>query len=476
MATEPLHDDDPRRIGPFTIEGRLGGGGMGMVYLGRGADGIAAAVKTIRPDRSGDDRSRARFRREIAAARAVGGFWGAAVLDAGPDEPVPWMATTYLTGPTLADAVRDGGPLPVATARTLLAMLAETLGAIHELGLVHRDLKPANIILADDGPHLVDFGIVRPHDATALTGHGAVGTAPYMSPEQARGLEVGSASDVFSLGSVLVFATTGRPPFGTGEAQRVAQAVVDDDPDLDGVPPELSGLARDCLAKDPDRRPATSRLAAVVAPAERTWVAPTLARPAARRPTGLGDWLTSRRPWQLMAIGAAVAGVVTLPVAAAAPWASSDAEPASDGASPGPDPFGMSHQEHTITLKAWATGPDAQTAPTVVTYHANLGGADLLSSSDLTDLDPTTITAEDARNLYTSVDLPWSLDRTLRGDADEHRISFTVQAQDPSDPLAEFDLTLHCEALIDGAVVAAESSTDVDVVNCVTLPAADDAP
>ncbi|WP_211240203.1 serine/threonine-protein kinase, partial [Promicromonospora kroppenstedtii] len=258
MPIAALSGEDPREVGPYVIEGQLGSGGMGSVYLGRPRTGRPVAVKLIHPDLAGDAEFRTRFRREVAAARRVGGFWAAQVVDADPDAERPWMATAYVAGPSLADAVGQEGALPLSVVRTLGATLAEGLGAIHDQGLVHRDLKPSNILLADDGPRVVDFGIAQERDATSLTHQGSIGTAPYMSPEQVRGLDVTPASDVFSLGSVLVFACTGRSPFGGGAAEDVGRRVVRDGPDLAGVPSGLRGLVEACLAKEPADRPTPS--------------------------------------------------------------------------------------------------------------------------------------------------------------------------------------------------------------------------
>ncbi len=208
----PLEAGEPTVIGPYRLLGRLGSGGMGRVYLGRSGGGRTVAVKIVHPHFALDEEFRARFRREVEAARRVGGAWTAPVLDADPDAPVPWVATGYAAGPTLTEAVREGAPLPAHSVRVLGAGLAEALAHVHSLGLVHRDVKPSNVLLTLDGPRLIDFGIARATDGTAsLTATGAsVGSPGYMAPEQILGKPVTGAADVFSLGAVLVYAATGQ--------------------------------------------------------------------------------------------------------------------------------------------------------------------------------------------------------------------------------------------------------------------------
>jgi Protein kinase domain len=268
-AVEELQDGDPRRVGPYRLVRRLGSGGMGRVFLGRSVGGRLVAVKLIRDDLAADPEFRARFGREVVAAKQVGGLFTALVVDADVDGPTPWLATAYVSGPSLADAVSDHGPLPPASVLSLAAGLAEGLGAIHAAGLVHRDLKPSNVLLADDGPRVIDFGISRAAEASALTGTGlVVGSPGFMSPEQAEGHEVGPESDVFSLGAVLVFAATGKPPFGAGTAAAQIYRVVHSQPELDKVPPEVRGLAGRCLAKEPGQRPTPADVLAEVGDAE----------------------------------------------------------------------------------------------------------------------------------------------------------------------------------------------------------------
>jgi len=260
---QELQGGDPRRIGPYRVVGRLGAGGMGMVFAARSAGGRLVAVKVIRAELAGDPEFRVRFAREVAAARSVSGLFTAPVVDADADGPVPWLATAYVAGPSLADAVRDHGPMPARSVLALAAGLAEGLHAIHAAGLIHRDLKPTNVLLAEDGPRVIDFGISRAAEATSLTRADLViGSPGFMSPEQAEGGQVGLASDVFSLGAVLTFAATGQGPFGTGSTAALVYRVVHGSPGLGAVPPEVRPLIERCLVKDPGQRPTTAELLA----------------------------------------------------------------------------------------------------------------------------------------------------------------------------------------------------------------------
>ncbi|MER5395062.1 serine/threonine-protein kinase [Streptomyces sp. NPDC002599] len=267
------------KIGPYRIVGRLGSGGMGWVYLGRSPAGREVAVKVVRPELAAEREFRERFAREVAAARVVSGAYTAAVVDADPEAELPWLATLYVPGPSLAEAVQTDGPLPEPQVRRLGAGLVEALQAIHAARVVHRDLKPANVLLASDGPRVIDFGISRVDGAPGLTQVGVVvGTPPYMSPEQIRGAKVGPESDVFSLGGVLVYALTGRPPHGSGEAVR--HRVVFAEPELDGVVGPLRDLVARCLAKNPGDRPRLDLLLAGLLeqePRQAQWPPPTVA-------------------------------------------------------------------------------------------------------------------------------------------------------------------------------------------------------
>ncbi|MBO0652104.1 serine/threonine protein kinase [Streptomyces triculaminicus] len=267
---QPLTAEDPQVIGAYRLLGRLGAGGMGRVYLGRSAGGRTVAVKAVHPHFALDERFRARFRREVESARKVGGAWTAPVLDADPDAAVPWVATGYVAGPSLTQAVAEVGPLPEATVRTLGAGLAEALAAVHALGLVHRDVKPSNVLLALDGPRLIDFGIARATEGTAsLTTTGvSVGSPGYMAPEQILGKGVTGAADVFSLGAVLAYAATGAPPFPGESSAVLLYKVVHEEPVLgEGLGGELRELVVRCLSKAPEDRPGPPEVARRLAPA-----------------------------------------------------------------------------------------------------------------------------------------------------------------------------------------------------------------
>jgi serine/threonine protein kinase len=245
---------DPLMVGPYRIVGRLASGGMGWVYLGRSASGRALAVKVVRPEIASDPEFRGRFAREVEAARAVSGAFTAPVVDADPSGDPPWLATLYVPAPSLAEAIRADGPLPEPAVRLLAAGLIEALQAIHAAGVVHRDLKPANVLLAGDGPRVIDFGISLFGAPSMITQVGTVmGTPPFMSPEQCASGLAGPPSDVFSLGGVLAYASTGVPPFGTGNG--VMYRISHERPALDAVPSGLRDLVECCLAKAPEARP-----------------------------------------------------------------------------------------------------------------------------------------------------------------------------------------------------------------------------
>jgi outer membrane protein assembly factor BamB len=258
---QPLAPTDPRAAGEFRLSARLGHGGMGQVFLGYSPAGRAVAVKMCHPELAADPSFVERFAREATAAQAVNGLYTAQVVAAGPYDKPPWMATAYVPGPSLTDYVYAHGPLPEVAAWRLAAGLAEALLAVHACGLVHRDLKPSNVLLATDGPRVIDFGIASALEDTGLTTTGSVmGSPPYMAPEQAMGSPAGPAGDIFALGSTLAFAAGGAAPFGDGDAHSVLFRVVHMPPALDSVPERLRPMVAACLAKDPAARPTLPQL------------------------------------------------------------------------------------------------------------------------------------------------------------------------------------------------------------------------
>ncbi|WP_156222453.1 serine/threonine-protein kinase [Actinomadura litoris] len=253
-----MQPDPPQMIGPYRVVARLGSGGMGEVFLATSASRRLVAVKVIRSELLGDPKWRARFRREVTSARSVSGFYTAPVVDADPDADRPWLATQFIRGVSLSAAVREKGALPEQAACRLGAGLAEALIAIHRAGIVHRDLKPSNVLLASDGPRVIDFGIARPLDALPLSRSEVLGTPAYMSPEQALGEQVTAQSDVFSLGATLVFAAAGAPPFGGGH--KVRGRIVHGTPDLSRLPDPMRGLVTRCLVKEARERPSPEQV------------------------------------------------------------------------------------------------------------------------------------------------------------------------------------------------------------------------
>ena len=298
-----LRAGDPLRIGPYRLVTVLGSGGMGRVYLGRSAGGREVAVKVIRAELAADPEFRIRFRREVAAARLVNGLYTAAVVDADTEGSLPWLATTYINAPSLADAVQRDGPLSPKALRALAAGLAEGLSTIHAAGLVHRDLKPSNVLLSADGPRVIDFGIAYATEASSLTGTNVViGSPGYLSPEQAEANRgVGPASDIFALGAVLCYAATGRGPWGTGSTAALIYRVVHGEPDIADVPDEIRSLVARCMAKLPEQRPTAAGILAEVGdpelvsgwPAQGSIEASGLARPSGAAALGQPTWVGS---------------------------------------------------------------------------------------------------------------------------------------------------------------------------------------
>ncbi|MET7452005.1 bifunctional serine/threonine-protein kinase/ABC transporter substrate-binding protein [Streptomyces sp. NPDC005574] len=322
---EPLRGSDPARIGGYRLLRRLGAGGMGVVYLARSTGGSLAAVKVIRGGYADETGFRARFRREVETGGRVSSPWVVPLLDADPDAESPWLVTEFVPGPSLAEAVEECGPLPHASVRFLGARLAEALAAVHGAGLVHRDVKPGNVLLAVDGPRMIDFGIARMPEDTALTASGmVVGSPGFLSPEQAqgRGREIGPASDVFSLGCLLVYAVTGERPFGRGAVAEVLMRTVRAEPYLDGVPVALLPLVRDCLEKDPAARPGVTEVRRTLDGARGTggegngsWSPETLTRLIARRSAAVLALPAVDATEISAASGVAAASEVSAPVA-----------------------------------------------------------------------------------------------------------------------------------------------------------------
>ncbi|MFJ9739878.1 serine/threonine-protein kinase [Streptomyces sp. NPDC101166] len=387
----------PEYAGHYRLESCLGSGGMGVVHLARSTSGMKLAVKVVHARFAKDPEFRGRFRQEVAAARRVSGAFTAPVVDADPEAGRPWMATLFIPGSTLSDQVKRNGPMSTGELRRLMAGLAEALRDIHRVGVVHRDLKPSNVLLAEDGPKVIDFGISRPKDSELRTETGKlIGTPPFMAPEQfRRPREVGPAADIFALGSVLVHAATGRGPFDSDSPYVVAYQVVHDEPDLTGVPQVLAPLVQRCLAKEPEERPTPDELMRelrsvsasydtqvfIPAPrdqdldggrerdqdqnADRDPVRPTGGAPAGSpdgRPTGqavadgkedAGGERTRRRLLRPLAVAAGALSLVAGGVAAVQ-WA---------GGAPAPKPTGT--RTTPAAFSAWRSDPlsDAQTAP-----------------------------------------------------------------------------------------------------------------
>ncbi|MFZ3469929.1 bifunctional serine/threonine protein kinase/MFS transporter [Streptomyces sp. 4.24] len=304
---ESLSVEDPTHIGPYRLIARLGAGGMGLVYLGRSDVGRTVAVKVVQAEYASHPEFRRRFAREVAAARRVGGSWTADVLDADTDADVrvPWVATQYIAGPDLTRVVaRDFGPLPEHSVRVLANRLALALEAVHAAGLIHRDLKPSNVLVTVDGPRVIDFGIARAMDS--LTGDSLhtrtgmlIGSPGFMSPEQVRGLPLTPASDVFCLGAVLVYASTGRLLFGATDTGLNAHLfrIAEEEADLTGVPESLLDLVRACLEKDPARRPAPARIAELTAgDGAGVWLPGEVLAQLGRHAAQLLDYVPAARP------------------------------------------------------------------------------------------------------------------------------------------------------------------------------------
>ncbi|MDT0493179.1 serine/threonine-protein kinase [Streptomyces griseus] len=381
---DQLRPDDPHRIGAYRLLGRLGEGGMGQVFLARSDRGRTVALKLVRRELAEQPEFRARFRQEVRAAHQVGGAWTAPVLDSDTEAAVPWVATGYVAGPSLHRVVsgRPGapvaesgayGPLPIRSVQLLGSGLAHALQHIHGAGLIHRDLKPSNVLLTIDGPRVIDFGIARALESLPdgdLTRTGSmIGSPGFMAPEQVRGERVTPACDVFCLGSVLAYAASGRLPFGTADSGGVHALmfrITQEDPDLTGVPAELTGLVRECLAKDPAARPSTDELLARLgeARADEPWLPATLIAQLGRQAVGLLD---AEDPEQPTRPGTPPASVHALPTQVApvpAPPA-----PVTPPPTPTPPPYAHQPQHQPPYGQGYGPGP-AYNTPLPPAYFA----------------------------------------------------------------------------------------------------------
>ncbi|MFJ9467270.1 protein kinase domain-containing protein [Streptomyces caniferus] len=325
---QPLEGDDPRAIAGYRLTAKLGSGGMGKVYLSYTPGGRPVAIKVIRPEFSEDAEFRRRFKQEVQSAQRVQGLYTAPVIDSDAEGASPWLATAYVPGPSLAAAVAEHGRLPVSAVLLLVAGIAEALQVIHGAGIVHRDLKPSNVLLAADGPRVIDFGIARAADATSLTSSGVtVGTPTFMAPEQAAGSTISAATDVFALGQVAAYAAIGTPAFGEGTSHGVLYRIVHEEPDLTGLPDELRELVTRCLAKDPADRPSVAEVIGLCGAASGQT---QLRRPEEWLPTAVAADITTR--------AAAPAPAQTPPPPLEAPTAGAPARPAQPPTRPSQPP------------------------------------------------------------------------------------------------------------------------------------------
>ncbi|MFJ8650113.1 serine/threonine-protein kinase [Streptomyces sp. NPDC093546] len=356
---QPLEEGDPRSVAGYRLSARLGAGGMGAVYLSYTPGGRPVAIKVIRPDFAEDAEFRRRFAQEVRAAQRVQGLYTAPVIDADTDARRPWLATAYVPGPSLADAVRNHGPLPVDTVLLLVAGIAEALQVIHGAGIVHRDLKPANVLLAADGPRVIDFGIARAADATSLTGSGVtIGTPSFMAPEQAAGREVTAATDIFALGQVAAYAATGSPAFGEGTSHGVLYRIVHEEPDLTGLPDRLRELVTRCLDKDPAARPSVTDLLALCQGASDQTA---LRRPDEWLPGAVAADITTRTA------APAPAAATTPPPPATPPTVVPPTAPAAPAA-----PVAAPHVPHPPTAPATPSAPPQGFGPPVPPQQQHL--------------------------------------------------------------------------------------------------------
>jgi serine/threonine protein kinase len=420
----PLTPQDPREVSGYLLRARIGEGGMGAVYLSYTPGGRPVAIKIARPEFAADPEFRRRFEKEVTIAQRVQGLYTAPVVDCDPHAPRPWLATAYVAAPSLAAAVARKGPLPPETVLVLIAGVAEALQSIHAAGVIHRDLKPGNVILAADGPRVIDFGISRAVEASsaAITQTGArIGTPAFMAPEQVRGKSLEAAGDVFSLGSSAYYAVTGELPFGADAA--VFHRIVHEQPDWDRCPDQVRGILQRCVDKDPAARPTPEELIELCRAAsadERLlvgegWLPPTVIADLTRysltppeplpslpwaepgppqsptpspwdpppTPTPPGPPRRTRTPWFIGGLGAAALVVVTVLLAALSNTPPSDRENHS-GATTSP-PAG-----NTATGSVTSRAPSPPASPAAVVLAQDRLRMTYLDSVDVDGL-PLTV-------------------------------------------------------------------------------------
>ena len=469
-----LHADDPSWVGPFRLEARLGKGEMGDVFLGRSASGRPVAVKVVSAPLTADAPFRRQLAREVTAARRVDGLYTAQVVDARTDGERPWIATAYVPGPTLREALADG-PLPDAAVRRLASGLLEGLASIHGARVVHRNLTPDNVILAADGPRVIDFGLARAleHTSTAtIVSDPGTDTVAYMSPEQVLGGTVTPASDVFSLGCVLHFAAVGSSPFGGATPEDTMSQILHEEPDLSRLPGDLAGLVASCLAREPGARPSVSALLdrftsddqapdrwlpdevsamvtelAAAAEPEQATTSPLdhVVDPHPATP----KW----RPSHRLVLGAVVAvagiGLVVGGVATVLALTGDDAPPefAQDGDGGAATDYSGSDEVHTVVLEAFYESPDAEGLPLGVSYF----GFHDSNTSAFGNQDEATGEFEDIGHV--EVQPPWSETIEVQGPLDSFMLS-VMSGQ----PIGGAQLDFTCRVTVDGEVLVEATS------------------
>ncbi|WP_371521956.1 serine/threonine-protein kinase [Kitasatospora sp. NBC_01300] len=448
-AFQALSPDDPREVGGYRLCARLGAGGMGLVYLAYTPGGRPVALKVVRPELAEDPEFRHRFAQEVASARRIHGLYTAQVVDAGTDAATPWLATTFVPGPSLQQVVQHYGPLPERTVLLLLAGIAEALQAIHAAGVVHRDLKPGNVLVAADGPRVIDFGIARAADASPLTGIGLrIGSPGFMAPEQALGLSAAPATDVFALGALIAYVGSGTPPFGDGPEPASLYRAVHEEPDLSQLPRGLHELVRLCLAKRPEDRPGTAQLIE-----------------AARRHPATGGELRFSDDWLPQQVSSAIRRHSDLPTTPGTPAPPATVLSPARAAADAPTTFGLPAPPPT-RLQPAPAGPEpaaparrrTRTRTVLLTTAALLVGAAaafvLLDPEYLDDLDDQNVAAglaPSAGATTTTPSAPAPATTAATAAAGYTAVHTDLELTSP-DPSYEFDLKA-------GKVTAQDAST-----------------